>query len=156
MARGTTHAPKPEGQRRRRNAPVNGERELIRDGLVRGPELDELTGVDSWSPPTRAWFATWRRSPQSQVFEATDWQRLGMIAYLVEDYFGGAADRGLMAEIRQNEERLGATFTDRQRARMRITDPETTEQPGLASVTHLDSVRARLADVDDDEEDDER
>lgn len=147
MARGTMHAPKPEGQRRRSNAPAHGERELTRDGLTRGPELAELTGVNTWSPPTIAWFQTWRESPQAQVFEATDWQRLGMLAYLVEDFFGGMADAKLLAEIRQNEERLGATYTDRQRARMRITAPDlaTPDQPGLASVTRMEDIRARLA-----------
>lgn len=151
MARGTMHAPKPEDQRRRRNEPANAERDLIHDGRTRGPELGELTGVDTWNPATVAWFETWRGSPQAQVFEATDWQRLGMLAYLVEDFFGGLADTKLMAEIRQNEERLGATYTDRQRARMRIVAPDlaTDEQPGMASVTHMEDVRARLAAMND-------
>jgi hypothetical protein len=152
MARGTMHAPKPDDQRRRRNTPAHGERELVRDDEVRGPELADLTGVVNWSPPTVAWFETWRKAPQAQVFEATDWQRLGFLAYLVEDYFGGAADAKLLAEIRQNEERLGATYTDRQRARMRVVaPPDAPEQPGLASVTHLDSARARLSEMDDDD-----
>jgi hypothetical protein len=36
---------------------------------------------------------------------------------------GGAADTKTLAEIRQNEERLGATDTDCPRARMRIVAP---------------------------------
>jgi hypothetical protein len=41
MARGTMHAPKPDEQRRRRNAPTHGETVLPRDEEVRGPELAE-------------------------------------------------------------------------------------------------------------------
>lgn len=152
MARGTIHAPKPDDQRRRRNAPANGERELTPDGVTRGPELAELTDAE-FSPAVVAWFDTWRNSPQAQVFEATDWQRLGMLAYLVADFLI-SPDTKLMAEIRQNEERLGATYTDRQRARMRITAPAlaTATQPGLASVTQLDDARARwAAEADEDD-----
>ncbi|MFI1990141.1 hypothetical protein [Actinoplanes sp. NPDC020271] len=43
MARGTVHAPKPDEQRRRRNAPTHDETVLPRDEEVRGPELAELT-----------------------------------------------------------------------------------------------------------------
>jgi hypothetical protein len=54
------------------------------------------------------------------VFTATDWQRLHMLAPLVEQYFA-EPKQALLAEIRLNEQLLGATVVDRQRARMRIT-----------------------------------
>lgn len=149
MARGTVHAPKPDDQRRRRNAPTVSERLLTRDGEIRGVPLGELTGRHDWDPQTLAWYETWRTSPQAQVFEATDWRRLGMLAYLVEEFMTGGADTKTLAEIRQNEERLGATYTDRQRARMRIEDPVEADTSaggtGLASVTSIDDIRARLA-----------
>lgn len=143
MARGTMHAPKPEGQRRRRNTPaMGGERELVDDGKVRGPALPG----GFLDTRTYEWYETWRTSPQAQVFLATDWQRLQMLAHLV-DHFWLSGDRAELAEIRQNEERLGATYTDRQRARMRVVAPELAgdEQPGLASVTALNDIRDRLA-----------
>jgi len=48
MARGTMHAPKPDGQRQRRNAPTRGET-VPRDGKVRGPKLSELTAVRAFA-----------------------------------------------------------------------------------------------------------
>lgn len=148
MARGGTRtAAKTDDQRRRRNAPASGpEVVLSRNSEIRGPDLlDPPDG--EWSDQTLEWYETWRTAPQSQVFEATDWMRLQMLAGLVQDYFAHP-DTKLMAEIRQNEERLGATYTDRQRARMRIAPHELAgEQPGFAGgavVTRMDDFRARL------------
>lgn len=109
MARGTMHAPKPDDQRRRRNAPTHGETVLPRDGEVRGPEL---TAGRPFGPETVAWFDTWRRSPQAAVFEATDWLRLATLAPIVDAYWRRPSAAAL-SEIRMNEERLGATVADR-------------------------------------------
>lgn len=143
MARGTLHAPKEN--RRRRNAPTYDTTHLTRDGEVRGPELAELTGRADWPSGVVGWFETWRRSPQAQVFEDTDWQRLGMLAWIVESYQrkpGAAA----LSEIRMNEERLGATVTDRMRARMRIedSDDEGETAPVVQLVTTKDDIASRL------------
>lgn len=134
-------APKPDEQRVRRNRPALGnEQELVRDGIQRGPELPEYV---VWDERTLAWYETWRVAPQAQVFEVTDWKRLELLAYLVNDFFA-APDKGLLAEIRLNEERMGAVWTDRQRARMRIIAPPlaTEQQPGMAGVV---DARARFA-----------
>lgn len=90
------------------------------DGEVRGPTLEAATARSDWSEQTRAYWATWRTSPQAQAFENTDWQRLAMLVPLVESYWVDGADKGTLAEIRLNEERLGATIRDRQSLRMRI------------------------------------
>lgn len=115
MARGTLHSPKPEGQRRRRNAPAHAETILPRDDEVRGQELAELTAGRAFGPETVAWFETWRRSPQAAVFEATDWLRLATLAPIVDAYWRRPSAAAL-SEIRMNEERLGATVVDRMRA----------------------------------------
>jgi hypothetical protein len=138
---GVGPAPKPDDQRRRRNTPASGnERELVRDEVQRGPELPDHM---AWDERTVEWYETWRVAPQAQVFEVTDWQRLHLLAYLVNDYFL-APDKGLLAEIRLNEERMGALWTDRQRARMRIIAPQlvTEQQPGMAGVV---DARSRFA-----------
>lgn len=121
MARGTLHAPKEN--RRRRNAPAHDKILLSRDGEVRGPELSELTSRDDWHPLVVKWYETWRRSPQAQAFESTDWMRLGILAPLVERY-ALRPSASALSEIRQNEERLGATVVDRMRARMVIEESE--------------------------------
>jgi hypothetical protein len=144
VARGTMHAPKPDGQRRRRNAPTHDAISLTRDDVLRGEDLATLTGRADWSASTLAWFETWRRSPQAQVFEATDWSRLALLAPIVEQHFRRPSAAAL-GEIRMNEERLGATVVDRVRARMRIEAEETeaAEVVQLRTVAQAD-VAARL------------
>lgn len=157
MARGTAHAPKPDGQRRRRNAPATGERVFERTGAVHGPDITDATFRVDWPEPVRAWWETWRRAPQAAAFEATDWQRLAFLAPLVESLANGACSTNeqikLLSEIRMNEERLGATFTDRQRARIRFTDADPSDDgaPGIASVTSITAARNRWAEEPDDD-----
>lgn len=145
MARGTMHAPKPDEQRRRRNAPTHGETVLPRDGETRGPALDELVPGRGFGPETTAWFDDWRRSPQAAVFELTDWRRLATLAPIVEAYWRRPSAAAL-SEIRMNEERLGATVVDRMRARMRIEDADEAPTALVVSlVTRRKGLRDRLA-----------
>ena len=146
MARGTMHAPKPDGERRRRNAPSHGESVLTPDDQLRGPEL-----AGTYAAETKAWHETWRRSPQAQLFQDTDWSRLALLAPIVEAYFRRPTAAAL-SEIRMNEERLGATVVDRMRARIRIAEPELDDAPtgpvgsNVTPITaRRDSIRARLA-----------
>lgn len=140
MARGTMHAPKEN--RRRRNAPTHSDKiHLSRDDVIRGPELVELTGRDDWPEGVVRWFEVWRRSAQAQAFEETDWLRLAMLAPIVEAYQRRPSAAAL-SEIRMNEERLGATVTDRMRARMTIEDDEDGQD---APVVKLVDARADIA-----------
>lgn len=144
MARGTMHAPKPDGARRRRNKPAHEGTRLVRDGVLRGPALVDATGRSDWDAQVLAWWDTWRRSAQAQVFEETDWVRLSFLAPMLEKYLHspGAAALG---ELRMNEERLGATVVDRMRARMTIEDPDPSDDGAGAQVVHLTSVRDDIA-----------
>lgn len=99
---------------------------LVRDGETRGPTLRQATGRNDWSAQVGAYWQTWRTSPQAQAFEDTDWQRLAMLVPLLELYVA-IPDKGILAEIRLNEERLGATVADRQRLRMKIKEAELAE-----------------------------
>lgn len=162
MARGTMHAPKPDGERRRRNAPTHGDTVVEADNTLRGPDLAEATGRNDWHPLTLRWYDTWRRSPQAQLFLETDWSRLLMLAPYVESCNTALKpSAATLSEIRMNEERLGATVVDRMRARIRVTAPDDDDAPDAEVVPiHAvrDSVRARLqpapepepADDDDD------
>lgn len=88
---------------------------------------------------TRAWWAAWCASPQASRFAATDWQRLRMIAPLV-DRFERTSARELAAEIRQQEGLLGATPVDRLRLRWKIAEPDekpAEENPREARRRHL-------------------
>lgn len=128
--------PPPSENRRRTNADTFGGPQTVRaDGRTRGPALK-----GSWSKSTRDWYNTWRKSPQAALFTTTDWQRLVMLAPLVESFFA-SPDVKLMTEIRQNETLLGATHMDRLRTRITI---ERDERPAVAPVSSSDGYRRRL------------
>jgi hypothetical protein len=125
----------PQELKRRTNADAFGGPQTVKaDGRMRGPVLK-----GDFSEQTRSWYATWRRSPQSLTFTATDWQRLAMLALVVDDFFAAPTARK-MAEIRQSESLLGATHMDRLRARISID--RSTAPP--ATVTAADAARSRL------------
>lgn len=135
-------APKPADQRRHRIKDQIPTSNLVDDGQALGPTLLELTGRQDWTPMTKKWYETWRTSPQAKSFIATDWQRLGMVAYLFEQYLVEPKPT-LMSEIRLNEERLGATVVDRQRARMNV---EKSEKNGVVlQLASGSSARDRIA-----------
>jgi len=118
----------PAENKRRRNADLYEGLEVT----VSEPpsSVPKLPGAEGYSPQTRAWYATWATAPQAATFVVTDWQRLHMLAPLVDRYYL-APDKGVMAEIRLNETLLGATHVDRLRARIKIAgevaEPEPTE-----------------------------
>lgn len=134
-------APKPADQRRHRIKDPIPTTNLVDDGALLGPELDKLTGRKNWPPQVQNWYKIWRSSPQAKQFIDTDWQRLGMVAYLLEQYLTDPKST-ILSEIRLNEERLGATVVDRQRARMQI---ETKEKAQVLSIVPGSSARDRIA-----------
>jgi hypothetical protein len=85
---------------------------------------------------TVAWFETWANSEQAAEFAATDWQRLLMLAPLVDAYFT-KPDRFLMGEIRATESKLGATVEDRKRLRLKIEPPPTPAPPKKSRYDHI-------------------
>jgi hypothetical protein len=131
--------PPPKENRRRRNADTYADvrATVVDDGELVGPALE-----GDWTPMVRAWWDTWRRSPQAKTFLATDWMRLRMIAPLLEKYLA-APHHLVLAEIRQNESLLGATHTDRLKARIKVEKPtERVDAP--AGVTAIQDYRNRL------------
>jgi hypothetical protein len=87
------------------------------NGRAKPPALPK-----GYLPETVTWFKTWASSEQAVEFAATDWQRLLMLAPLVDAYFT-QPDRLLMAEIRASESKLGAMVEDRKRLRLKIEQP---------------------------------
>lgn len=140
-------APKAQHQRerdtRRRQADAV---HLTNDGVLRGPELP--SSILDPHPETVEWWTTWRVSPQAQLFEATDWEALKRAALLHDHVWksgtvpGGRPSAAAISELRLIEERYGATFVDRQRAKIHIAKEDQAE----AEVVQLRSVSSR-ADV---------
>lgn len=134
MARGTLNPKKPDSAHKGATFATTT---LTADGVVRGPDLEEVTDR-SWDKDVLRWYQTWRESAQAQLFTPTDWQRLAILAPLVEKHFSGPTG-ATMSEIRLNEERLGATIVDRLRARITVTTgDDTTDAQVLRLVEESD------------------
>lgn len=132
--------PPPADNKRRRNASDISPQQSVTDDGERSGE--PLGGV--WSRPVMDWWDAWRRAPQAKLFLDTDWQRLRMLAPLVEQYWI-LPDKNIMAEIRQNESLLGATHVDRLRGRIKVDRRSADDTQRSAGVTALDEYRRNLA-----------
>jgi hypothetical protein len=138
--------PPPSENKRRRNKDEYADQAVTvsADGTVEGPELP---GADGYLPQTVEWYETWRRAPQAAVFTVTDWQRLHMLAPIVDAFWQEPSTK-LLSEIRLNESLMGATHLDRMRARIKIEQPKPTPQRAQSSkVADLTSRRRRLTDA---------
>ncbi|WVX87852.1 terminase small subunit [Arthrobacter phage Berrie] len=140
-------APKLQHQRERDTKRRQADAVLLRaDGELRGPDLPP--GIPNPHPETLRWWDTWRRSPQAQLFEDTDWEALKRAA-LLHDYVWKSPQKpsaAAISELRLIEERYGATYVDRQRAKIQIErgDEADAEVVQLRSVGSRADVMARL------------
>ncbi|MEV2279189.1 hypothetical protein AB0I72_26770 [Nocardiopsis sp. NPDC049922] len=87
------------------------------------PKAPKLFKRASYSTAVHRWWDTWAESPQAELFLSSDWERLQMLAPLVQAYWE-EPKTSILAEIRLNEERLGATIRDRQSLRMTLKSPQ--------------------------------
>jgi hypothetical protein len=111
--------PVPQRERSRPNDTARREAEFVKvsdDGQLRGPSLPD--GV--WHERTAQWWDTWRCSPLSQTFTATDWAFLLDTALLHNELWAG--NTGVAAELRLRVAKFGATPEDRLRLKVEITD----------------------------------
>lgn len=115
--------PRPKPNARRTNN-RDLEVEVPANPAVQAPRLFRRS---RYSTATQRWWDNWVNSPQAESFLASDWERLQMLAPLVEAYWDEPR-ANILAEIRLNEERLGATLRDRQSLRMSIK-PDSDETP---------------------------
>jgi hypothetical protein len=83
----------------------------------RPSDVPELVG--DFCPATLAWWKTWREAPHAVLFTSTDWQRLIMLAPLVDGYMLSPS-KDILSEIRLNESLLGATVVDRLRGKVEV------------------------------------
>jgi hypothetical protein len=136
------NGPPPSENKRRRNKDEFAEHAVTVDsgGEMHGPQLPD---ADRYEPVTVDWYETWRRAPQAAAFTVTDWQRLHMLAPIVDAYWKAPTTK-LLSEIRLNESLLGATHVDRMRARIKVEPPKPKTPPG---VTDLTQRRRRVSDA---------
>ena len=92
-----------------------------------GPDLPDTyrteAGELSYVELTRGWYDDWRHSPQVSQFTRNTWRRLLMLAPLVDQYHRNPT-KEVMAEIRQNEAKLGATPEDMQRLHWKVPEQQ--------------------------------
>lgn len=111
--------PAPKENPVRTNAPPLPVVELERDKVT--PQ--KLPNRARCHPATRDWWDDWAGSAQAKQFTVTDWRRLKMLALIVDLYHLNPS-KDLLAEIRLNEAKLGATPEDRLRLRWKVRDVE--------------------------------
>jgi hypothetical protein len=134
------------GKRRRRNVSESFE-ELPAEGYTgEFPALATLYitggGRKRYLAATRNWYETWARSPMAALFTAVDWQRLAMLAPLVDEHHREPSIR-VMTELRLQESQLGATVLDRQRMRVRVGPPaDKPTEPELPKLSNPRRLRA--------------
>jgi len=137
------YGPPPAERRRRRNADTYADVQVTVSADTVPAEVPPLPGARRFLKPTRDWYETWCKSPQAAAFIDTDWQRLHMLAPIVDQYFREPSPK-LLAEIRLNESLLGATHVDRLRGRIKVEQRSTTSDRGTAdNVADLMAERRR-------------
>ena len=142
-------APKSADQRRRRNVSTPA-LEIVTDGAVHGPDLPDDVLDESWHPRTRAWWETWRRSPQAQMFVATDWDFL-LDTALMHHTMWSKGRWEFAAELRLRAAKFGATPEDRARLKIEVgAEHLPAKRPARETVSSARNRRERLLRVVDD------
>lgn len=133
-------APKAHRQRSRDERRRQSDQTVVHpDSLVRGPELPADC---DFGPVTISFYETLRRAPQAQAYESTDWLIVTDVLLPLHNAFtlGTRKSAAMAAEIRQILSSLGATVTDRLRAKITIDRSDSSE----ASGPDLDSVEEQI------------
>lgn len=108
-----------DGGKRRSHEEV----ELGSAPLRNAPTIGKRPGGGAWLPEVKAYFETWRRSPQASMFIATDWQSLRRCCWMLDLTYRGEAPAGWASVITTLEAKLGATVADRHMLRMKVRAP---------------------------------
>lgn len=135
--------PKDEEARQRRNAPIFDKTQVRWDGVTRGPSLPRLEDI-KWSDRTKAWWKTWRQSPQAMVMHDTDWETMLEAALLHNRFWDpdcpDTARNAIAAELRRRVAAFGATFEDRMKLRMSVNTPHSEQATEEAIVNEAKSI----------------
>jgi hypothetical protein len=141
------NGPLPAAHRQRERDTARRDRDVVTvvpDGRLRGPELPDDHGYD---PRTVAYYDTWRRSPQAQVFEDTDWLALHLILPLFESNLRKPS-AAAVSEIRLTTAALGGTYADRLRvAKIRVQRDDSDGPDAVVTPLHVvkrNDLRERL------------
>jgi hypothetical protein len=125
-------APKPPGQRRRRN--LDAPRWRTFDAGARKGRVPPLPARrPAWSASTRAWWRRVWRSPMSAAYLEADLGALFRLAELVELFARGSSSASLIAEQRQLEDRFGLSPKARQLLQWQVLAAGAGDSPASSS-----------------------
>lgn len=117
--------PKPDAQRRRRNAPAGGPA----DRLPAAPSTP-MPAEDDWHPLARDWYVSLAESAQSAEYQASDWAVARVAAHeLTRLLNSGRPSSQMFAEWSKLNTALLGTVGDRRRARLELTRGEPEAKP---------------------------
>jgi len=137
-------APKPEGQRARRNkstVPLH----VVAIDPSKQPKLPPLhiAGEElDWPKATKQWWAMWGKSPLAEQFTDIDWSELALTALFHARLVMGHANAG--TEYRLRVSKFGATPEDRARLRITFATADTTEAKASRNPKQPKSSRDRI------------
>jgi hypothetical protein len=155
-------APKPPGQRRRRNAPARGDWIVLpeTDSARPVPSLVRLAPEVSWTGATKRWWKAIWRTPMSTQWGDGDYPVLVELAYLrqlfmpsvMTDESGGKVfvqgDARLAPEVRHRSDAFGLTPKGRQERRWLLPGHGDGRPEDEAQPDELEARRARRERLD--------
>ena len=100
--------------------------------------------ADHWLPQTRSWYNSLALSAQSELFEPSDWAT-AVNAAEAYDIFLRTHNASIFGSFVRLSERLGATVSDRRRARIEVEPPEPEDADEDAADNVVRGWQARLA-----------
>jgi hypothetical protein len=101
--------------------------------------------AEHWLPQTRSWFNSLNLSAQAELFEPSDWAT-AVTAAEFYDIFLRSHNASIGASYVRLSERLGATVSDRRRARIEVEPPEPEDADDKAADNVVRGWQARLAE----------
>ncbi len=131
--------PKPESQRRRRNAPMANTLKLPAEGR-RGRAPSWPLEVDPSDAEARLWTKLWH-TPQAVAWERQGWTRTVARYVRVLIPAEERLDEKLLPEARQLEDRLGLSPMAMLRLRWEVTADEVSEQRDGARASRYEGLR---------------
>jgi len=115
----------------------------VTQGISTGSEHPIPQADPSWKPKARSWYNSLKLSGQSQFWEPSDWAT-AVAAADAYDVFLRTHNASILAQFTRLSERLGATMSDRKRARIELEEPAPEDEDEAAADSSVKGWQSRL------------
>ena len=102
---------------------------------------------EKWHPVARSWYNSLKVSGQTKLWEASDWTT-AVVAATALDRFLRTNNASIFQNFVRLSERLAVTESDRRRAHIELTDPDSSDKDEEAAEAAVNSWQRRLRAVD--------